>query len=180
MKTEVWKDIEGYPGYQVSNYGQVRSYNKVTSSARFEKRMWKDRIIKQKIGKDKCCRVSLWANGKENTVLVHRLVANEFCGKNIKTNLTVNHKDGNRLNNNADNLEWMSREDNIRYGFENDQYTTQKKQMVMDDSGNCYKFNSLAKLNKFLGRSNTYTTYRSKRHTDLYSSDGKRYTIIMR
>lgn len=175
---EKWKDIEGYPGYQVSNYGQVRSHNKVTSSARFEKRMWKDRIIKQKIGKDKCCRVSLWANGKENTVLVHRLVANEFCGKNINTNLTVNHKDGNRLNNNAENLEWMSRGDNIRYGFEYNQYSTQKKQKIMDENGTVHAFRSIAELRRFLGRSDSYLRIRKEKCQPIYSTDGKRFIFV--
>lgn len=175
---EEWKDIEGYPGYQVSNYGQVRSHNKVTSSARFSKRAWKDRIIKQKVSKDNCCRVSLWANGKENTVLVHRLVANEFCERNINTNLTVNHKDGNRLNNNAENLEWMSRGDNIRYGFEHNQYSCQKRQEIVDGNGTVHTFRSQAALCRFLGRSDSYLKKRKEKCRPIYSTDGERFTFV--
>lgn len=124
---EIWKNIEGYEGYQVSNLGRIRTHNKITFSKRHGERHWKDRILKPKVGKDKCLRVDLWKNGKHKTLLLHRLIANTFLEQNINTNLTVNHKDGNRLNNKVDNLEWLSRKDNILYGFENGQYPQAKK-----------------------------------------------------
>ena len=73
-------------------------------------------------------RVDLWKDGKPKTFLVARLVATTFLEDLIDTDMTVNHKDGNRLNNNIENLEWLSRADNIRYGFQNGQYYTTHKE----------------------------------------------------
>ena len=52
LVSEIWRDIEGFDGYQVSNYGRVRTFNKVTSNARYATRHWRNRIIKQKVRKD--------------------------------------------------------------------------------------------------------------------------------
>ena len=175
---ECWKDVTGFPGYQVSDCGRVRTHNKVTRNEMYDRREWKDRILKQKVGKDKCCRVCLWKDGSEHTVLVHRLVANEFCGQNIGTDLTVNHKDGNRLNNNADNLEWMTRADNIRYGFEHGQYTSMIETVLMDEDGVYYNFPSRTKAYKFLGRSAIYLSKHQNGDGIVYSIDGKKYYVM--
>lgn len=50
--------------------------------------------------------------------LVHRLVAECFI-PNPQNYETVNHKDENKLNNHIDNLEWMSRENNVKYSQNN-------------------------------------------------------------
>ena len=112
-KMEEWKDIPGYEGlYQASNFGNIRTHaDKVTSSARFKIRHWKQRIMKQKFqarpnGK-KDARVCLWKEGKEKTFLVSRLVAMTWCDGYLP-GLTVNHIDGNPKNNCADNLEWTT------------------------------------------------------------------------
>ena len=174
---ECWKDITGYPGYQVSDCGRVRTHDKVTWTDKHKDRHWKDRILKQKVSKDKCCRVSLWKDGKERTVLVHRLVASEFLGHDMETDLTVNHKDGNRLNNHLDNLEWMTRAENIRYGFENGQYPSIRI-ILMDENGEYICFNSIAATGRFLKRSDTYINKHSKKDGIVYDKDGKKFYII--
>ena len=57
--------------------------------------------------------------------LIHRLVALAFIPNpnNLKT---VNHMDGNKLNNSVKNLEWLSNEDNIKHGWENNLFDTEK------------------------------------------------------
>ena len=104
---EVWKDIEGFNGkYQVSNYGNVRSFSR-----------WKNGGL-LKFGKTKTGYyfVNLVKNGRKDVkdFRVHRLVAIAFLD-NPKNLPEVNHIDGNKLNNHVDNLEWVSREDNIRH-----------------------------------------------------------------
>lgn len=124
---EQWKDIPGYEGlYQASTQGRIRTCEgKITSSARFEKRVWKQRILKQKLCKNRKgrtdARVSLWKDRKEKTWLVSRLVALTWCD-GYADGLTVNHKNGNPLDNSAQNLEWMTRAANIQHGFKNGLY----------------------------------------------------------
>jgi hypothetical protein len=59
--------------------------------------------------------VLIWSNGKPKRVLIHRLVAREFVGLPPSAIHQVNHKDGDRENNRADNLEWVTPEENRRH-----------------------------------------------------------------
>ena len=128
---EEWKDIPGYEGlYQASTLGRIRTCEgKVTRSARCSRRVWKQRIMKLK-----CCRnrkgrqdyrVELWKDGEHHTFLVSRLVALTWCD-GYRDGFTVNHKNGDHLDNRAENLEWLSRGDNIRHGFANGFYPQAK------------------------------------------------------
>ncbi len=173
---EIWKDIDSFPGYQVSNKGRVRSFGKVTSSARFEERHWKDRIIKPKIGKDKCARVELWRGSEHKTVLVHRAEAVAFLGGSLDSDLTVNHKDGNRLNNNIDNLEWMTRGDNIRHGFENGLYTCSHPVILVGEELLVCK--SYAEADRKLGRCKGYVSMCLKSGRLPKNKDGREYTVL--
>ena len=76
---ELWKDIPHYKGYQVSNLGNVRTYNKITYTKKHGLRHWKNRILKYK-GEtyETGYRVDLWKNGKPHSYLVARLVAFTF------------------------------------------------------------------------------------------------------
>ena len=159
--TEEWRDVPGYEHiYEVSNLGNIRTvFGKVTKSARFPHRVWKQRILKQKKNKNKKgridCRVSLWKDGKEKTFLVARIVAMAFCD-GYSDGLTVNHIDGNTLNNTASNLEWCSREENIRKGFETGLFSTPIPVAVKDKSGIEHEFSSLSSASKYYGMSHGY------------------------
>lgn len=61
-------------------------------------------------------RVTLWANGKKCSMLVHRLVAMAYLS-NPEGKLTVNHKDGNKSNNIASNLEWATHSENMQHAI---------------------------------------------------------------
>ena len=148
---EIWREIPEYSGlYEASNLGRIRSVEgKVTSSARFKKRVWKQRIIKQKFkysnkGKRKDAMVSLWKDGKPYTHLVSRLIASTFCGDNLNSDLTVNHIDGNPMNNNVENLEWISKTVNIKYGFNVGQYDRIMKPVKLVSGMSTMEFNSMA------------------------------------
>ena len=103
---EIWKDIQEYEGlYQVSNYGRIKSLHNYRG---------KGNILKQSI-KRGYYTIGLKKNAIRKWFLVHRLVANAFI-PNERNEPQVNHKDENKLNNYADNLEWCTASYNNSYG----------------------------------------------------------------
>lgn len=175
---EQWRDIANYPGYQVSNLGSVRTKDKITSSAKYSRRKWKDRTLKTKTGKDHSVRVELWNKDGHKTFLVHRLVASAFLGEYLDSKLTVNHKDGNRLNNRVDNLEWVSLADNIRHGFNTGLYTHQKEcKLIINDA--VYVFRSISEASRFIGRNSSYISNALKLGRKVITKSGKCAEIIL-
>lgn len=102
MDKEIWKDIKGYEGlYQVSNKGEVKRIGK-------NKNLYKS--LRTYYG------VKLSKNNKKKYFNIHRLVAETFI-PNPKKMLQINHKDGNKLNNNVNNLEWVTPSDNTKHAY---------------------------------------------------------------
>ena len=99
---EIWKPIIGYEGlYEISNFGRVRNASQ--------------KIIKVQINNRGYYRIRLCKNGKYEQYFIHRLVAITFI-PNKDISLEVNHKDENKLNNKVDNLEWVTRKENMNRG----------------------------------------------------------------
>ena len=100
---EIWKDIKDYEGlYQVSNLGRV-------------KRITTGRVLKPLKHADGYLMVKLSKNSIVYTKTVHRLVAEAFI-PNPEHKSEINHIDENKTNNSLDNLEWMTRKENINHG----------------------------------------------------------------
>lgn len=154
-----WRDVVGYEDiYEVSDAGDVRTKKgKVTYSTRWNtERVWKQRTLRQRTSKDNCCRVNLWKDGKAETWLVHRLVANAFIPK-LEGKDYINHIDGNRLNNHVSNLEWCDHTENNNHAFDNDLMTSNKKVILVNvKTGEPFLFRSLAKGSEFLGKNHRY------------------------
>ncbi len=107
MEKEIWKDIKGYEGlYQVSNLGRVRNLDKeVNSSNGRTTYVRRGRIIEGSMGKDYKI-VGLTKLGKRKTFYFHKLVAIEFLGHvPCGYDKIVDHIDGDKLNNNVNNLQ---------------------------------------------------------------------------
>lgn len=180
--SEVWKDIVGYEGiYQASTLGQIRSVEgKVTQSTWHGERRWKSRILKpkgctdyRKIG----YRVTLWVNKKPHDYLVARLVASTFLGVPINTRLTVNHINGDRLDNRIENLEWITLSQNVKYAFEKGQVAQNKTTLVRELDGEAYEYRSMAQAGLAIGKNAGYISlaYRKKRMA--VGNDGTKYSI---
>ena len=113
MEKEIWKSI--YGKYEISNFGNVR---KVNSTNEYDKRTRKYFYLKDYISSCGYKRIFLKINNKQKAYLVHRLVAEAFI-PNPNNFPIVNHKDENKTNNNATNLEWCSIKYNNNYGNHN-------------------------------------------------------------
>ena len=114
-----WKPITGYEDYYyVSDTGIVKSIDRdvVRSDGVVQRR--RGRIKKQRLNKDGYATVKLSRDGVDKIFPVHSLVAREFVDGWFE-GAEVNHKDFDRLNNNASNLEWMSHKDNVAYTINN-------------------------------------------------------------
>lgn len=139
---EIWKTIEGYgERYQVSNLGRVKSV-----------KGQRPKKLRQTIGKDGYFVVHL--NHKK--VKVHRLVALAFCD-GYADNLVVGHKDENRLNNRADNLEWISQKKNNNTPLHRDRIKQAKGIAVwqLDNEGRrLARFDSIAQAARISGADN--------------------------
>ena len=94
---EIWKPIDQFPNYNVSNLGNIKNIitNKPLKS----------------VCKDGYCNISLVNDKIQKTLKVHRLVALAFI-ENPENKSDVNHKDKNKINNHVSNLEWMTRKEN--------------------------------------------------------------------
>lgn len=155
-----WKDIPGYEGiYQASNTGLVRSMlGKTTHTDRHGVRKWKSRILKPKHSvakKRQDDHLTLWKNGRPTEHLVSRLIASAWV-EGYAPDMTVNHIDGNYRNNHCTNLEWVTRGDNIRKGFEAGLF--QRNQIAVTLICGCEKFifPSMSEADRYIGRCHGY------------------------
>ena len=114
---EVWKDIPGYEGlYQVSDQGRVKSLGRFVGAKNRGVRQQAERLLKPLNTGKNYFRVCLYKGGVMERPLVHRLVAMAFL-PNTEEFEEVNHKDGNKWNNVASNLEWASHKANMQHAF---------------------------------------------------------------
>lgn len=115
----VRKPIEGYEGYyEVDQFGRVFSVDRVirvNDNGREYDKPIKGGQLKQHMHSKGYKIVCLTKDGKSKNVYVHRLVAEAFI-ENQNGFPFINHKDEDKTNNFADNLEWCTNEYNVNYG----------------------------------------------------------------
>lgn len=113
-KDEIWKKIKGFEHtkYLISNFGNIKNT--------------KTNYILETNNKTGYSTVLITHQNISVTHKVHILVAESFL-ENDNPNNVVNHKDGNKLNNNVSNLEWTSQSNNTIHAYKNNLYKIKPK-----------------------------------------------------
>jgi len=140
---EIWKPVhlEYYKDYyDVSDKGNVRS-NKTK----------KGKILNQHY---RCGYKAVYLENnklkKRKTINVHKLVANSFLKKSNLKNPIVNHKDGDKMNNNVDNIEWVTYSENVIHAIKNGLMKPYKLPVLQYDMNNNFiaEYESIAVASK--------------------------------
>lgn len=148
MRTNEWKPIKDFDGYFINIQGQVKS----TRNCRGKKEI----ILK-------CCEntsgyktVNLYKNNKCYTKTLHRLIMKTFK-KNPNNYPCINHKDGNKFNNNIGNLEWCSYSHNnkeaYKLGLKDFRVKEKKVKQLTRDNNVIKSWKSLNEIYRQLGYS---------------------------
>lgn len=118
---EDWRPVRGYESlYEVSSKGSVRSVARVIerahpkNPARVQVRAYGGRVLRLQNSRQGYVSVGLWRQNRGHTHDVHVLVCEAFLGSRAP-GMDVNHKDGNRKNNHIENLEWVTRRENLMH-----------------------------------------------------------------
>jgi hypothetical protein len=152
---EVWKSIIGYEGYyEISNFGNVRSLERIVNHTKYGKQQLKARNSKKYITDKAYYEVALCKDNKAKRIFIHKLVAIHFIEKINLSKNQVNHIDSNKKNNTILNLEWV---DNRENQCHKNIIKTSKYTGVSYCKDRC-KFIACITINKkrtFLGRFNT-------------------------
>ena len=112
---EIWKDILGYEGlYQISNFGRIKSLERIVFSGKWGKQKVREKILKNCIGTTGYLKVCLNKDCKRKNFDVHRLVGINFLENKHKLKC-INHKDEDKTNNFVSNLEWCTHKYNNEY-----------------------------------------------------------------
>ncbi|MBU8715430.1 HNH endonuclease [Brevibacillus parabrevis] len=111
---EIWQDVRGFEGhYQVSSLGRIRSLTRVVQKRAGGHFTVRGRLKKTYVNNSGYECVDLDKEGRTHKTTVHRLVASHFCTKPDDAT-EVHHIDGDRLNNRANNLQWVTRQENVQ------------------------------------------------------------------
>lgn len=97
---EIWKDIEGWEGYQISSFGRARSI-----------RFNKERILATFLSNAGYLFASVSKNGKRENLYIHKSVAKAFI-LNPYNKPFINHMNGIKTDNRSENFEWVSSREN--------------------------------------------------------------------
>ena len=163
---EIWKDIQGFVGYQVSNRGRVRTFwhreHYPTGYGTRNVLGSTYRIMSLSDDGNGYLKVMLYSHedGRRYCKKVHRLVAEAFMAKPFGNDWTVDHIQSGRLgklDNSVTNLQWVSRAENIkkayRDGMCDERIAMQRRPIIATNlwSGEELYFHSIKEASETLG-----------------------------
>jgi hypothetical protein len=105
---ETWKAVQGWPNYEVSDHGRVRSWN------RRSRRASEPRVMKPRLDGKGYARITLCHEGQQRERFIHQIVLEAFVGERPTPAHEGRHLDGVRSNNSAANLAWSTHAENMR------------------------------------------------------------------
>lgn len=156
LAMEIWKPIESLPGYSVSNEGRVRK----DSNGQIMVTSTNNGYVRFTVSKH-----------------VHRLVAEAFLDKPKDENKCwIDHIDGNRANNNVDNLRWVTPSENaMSYGYESRRRNKRRKVIATNLDGEKLEFVSRQEAAAYFGCSNSEIKYNHR-----YTRGSKRGWLLQK
>lgn len=178
---ELWRPIPGHESlYEASNLGRIRSKDHYIITKAGVRRFCEGRVLKPVYEKGRNrnrASVFLCDGGDMKRYRIARLVAMAWC-EGFKEGLTVDHVDGNSLNDRADNLEWVSLKENMQRACDLGLVGKPKRTILEDEHGNRFEFRSVREACAFLGKVNQYiNTTITSGHT-LHGKCGEIYKLI--
>lgn len=148
---EIWKDVVDWEGsYEVSNLGRVRSKLRFVNGKNGCKVPRQPKIKESYLDEDGYPRISLYDGSRSKLMGVHRIVAQAFV-PNPENKPEVNHINGDKEDNCAENLEWVTNLENIRHSIETglrDPNTSSISVLRLEDNKH---FKSIAELHREIG-----------------------------
>lgn len=153
---EIWRNIENYKNYEISNLGRVRSKNREITRKDNIKTHIKSTMLKPQTSRKGYLRVSMYNCYGIKVISVHRLVAKAFI-PNPNNLPQINHKDGNKTNNSVDNLEWCNNQYNQLHAIKNGLVNHAKKVIqISKDNSIIKKWDSITEASNTLNIDNSH------------------------
>lgn len=140
----IYKNLDLSDRFLISNTGKL--YSKISN-----------KILKTQINKEgyEIVCVSLGSRNNKKILRMHVAVAYMFVD-GYRDDFVVNHKDGNKLNNNFNNLEWVTRKENMRHAVDTGLLKEFQKSPVKQIDPQTNKiikiFESIADAHKYLNK----------------------------
>lgn len=132
LPNEEWRPIEGYPNYEVSNKGRIKSLPRKTNNQYGKK----EHLLSKHLTNSGYYTSTTDINGKTVVFNIHRLEAFAFLSipehlKDIPIeNLVINHKDENKENDDLENLEICTQQYNCKYGTKIERFRKKRSKQV--------------------------------------------------
>ena len=146
LTQEYWVPIPNYEGYyEISTIGNIRSIKRSILTKSGYLKPEKERIITQRISNKGYSTVTLSKNGQSKSQHVHRLLAQAFI-PNPENKATVNHLNGDKLDNRIENLEWATYSENAIHAYKSGLYkSNERKRRLIIDTCSGEKYTSIKK-----------------------------------